>query len=418
MSAFPNNAKEERNASDNFGRVFVNQAKRSELRRRVAADEKEYDRYINQRPQGGSGILGGHRIENKNMAYEPDEFVILQTMETMDIDYNEARILLIMQNEERTNDGAVQRRRLLLSKVRERERKKREHREKRDREAKKRQEDEIQKKKDRARLKGLKNSERKRHQQQMEMQVSRMHANKRREARVKALDKSGGNNTNLRNCKLSVSKFSQRHTNNHHNNCDDYNNNNIFTAHQENNTNRKISSTAKNFSGREYWEARAMQLLEENQKLKHRNENLIKSIEILQLQSGHGIGNANPPSASSHQAFMGSEEWRHLLECDEITREATLQYLYNTAREAENGNTSFPTVSYAIACVRDTVNESIPASVQWNNTGNTSTANINVENPEMESSVDDNDCEREDEEMEERKPTPEELRALRLSRYS
>ena len=64
------------------------------------------------------------------------------------------------------------------------------------------------------------------------------------------------------------------------------------------------------------------------------------------------------------------------------------------------------------------MNESISASVQWNNTGNTSTANINVENPEMESSVDDNDCEQEDEEMEERKPTPEELRALRLSRYS
>ena len=32
-----------------------------------------------------------------------------------------------------------------------------------------------------------------------------------------------------------------------------------------------------------------MQLLEENQKLKHRNENLIKSIEILQLQVGMAL---------------------------------------------------------------------------------------------------------------------------------
>ena len=140
MASFPNNDQNgnddqqntNRNNNNNrkFGQVFVNQARRNKLQQGVAADEEQYNRYISQRPQGGSGVLGGRRIENNpNMDYVPDNMAILQAMETMDIDYDEARLLLIMQNEERNvvgnlGGGAEQRRRLLSAKVREREKKK------------------------------------------------------------------------------------------------------------------------------------------------------------------------------------------------------------------------------------------------------------------------------------------------------
>ena len=58
-------------------------------------------------------------------------------------------------------------------------------REERERKAKKKEEDEIQRKKDRARLKGLQNTERKRQQKQREKQISRIDGDKRREARLK-----------------------------------------------------------------------------------------------------------------------------------------------------------------------------------------------------------------------------------------
>ena len=159
MSAFPNNNDQNGGNNNNpnknnlnFGKVFVNQARRNELQKRVRADEEEYNRYMSQRPEGGSGVLGGQMIENQNVGYTPDEMEVLRTMENMDIDYNQAKKLLIIQNEEsnlanKTSGGAEQRRRLMLTKVRERERKREELREERTRKAKKKEEDKIQKKK-------------------------------------------------------------------------------------------------------------------------------------------------------------------------------------------------------------------------------------------------------------------------------
>ena len=83
MASFPNNDQNgnddqqntNRNNNNNrkFGQVFVNQARRNKLQQGVAADEEQYNRYISQRPQGGSGVLGGRRIENNpNTDYVPD----------------------------------------------------------------------------------------------------------------------------------------------------------------------------------------------------------------------------------------------------------------------------------------------------------------------------------------------------------
>ena len=166
-----------------------------------------------------------------------------------------------------------------------------------------------------------------------------------------------------------------------------------------------------------------MELLEENQKLKHQNDILRKNIDVLKLQGGHGIKvekSANSPIR--HQIFIGSEEWQQLLQCDEITREMALQYLFNTAKDAEDGNSDFPTISYAIACVKDMMNESIVGTnMKQRNGGNISPIGMNVNNPEMESfihEVDENESEDEKDMDVEQKPTPEELRALRLNRYS
>ena len=436
MASFPNNDQNgnddqqntNRNNNNNrkFGQVFVNQARRNKLQQGVAADEEQYNRYISQRPQGGSGVLGGRRIENNpNMDYVPDNMAILQAMETMDIDYDEARLLLIMQNEERNvvgnlGGGAEQRRRLLSAKVREREKKKRELREKRIRDAKKKKEDEIQRKKDRARLKGLQNTERKRQQKQWEKQISRSTADKRREARLKTLDKSGSNGNLTKN---KVSTQISRTFNNYNNNSNNNNNNNNNSRH----SNKKVTAKESS-SSNEYWKARAMELVQENQKLQHQNKNMKKNIDILKLQSGQGIiDNANTINSTSHQIHISSEEWYQLLQCDEITREMALQYLFNATEEAEAGNTNYPTISYAITCVKDMINESTYVQDQNdNNVGNMSNVNMNVDNPEMtslfgkyENNEEDDEEEEEEQDVDmEQKPTPEELRALRLNRYS
>jgi hypothetical protein len=426
MSAFPNNDQNGGNNKDpnknnhNFGKVFVNQARRNELQKGVAADEEEYNRYRNQRPEGGSGVLGGQMIENQNMRYKPDDMVIFQTMQTMDIDYDEAYTLLVMQNEERTNKttGVEQRRRLLSKKARERERKKIEQREERNRKAKKMEEDEIQRKKDRARLKGLENAQRKRQQKQMEKQISRIHGDKRREARLKTLDKSGSNKKLKKsNISLQVSRDSKKNDTSYGDRSD---NNNFDNNYKDSHS--KKNSVAKQSSSGEYWERRAMELLDENQKLKHQNDILRNDMAVLKLQSGHDANNANSPNSPSHQIFIGSEEWRQLIQCDEITREATLQYLCNVAKEAEDGNADFPSISYAIACVKDMMNENIDnIGTERNNIQNLSLLGMNdVNNPETESFINVDKNENEDgEDLEmEQKPTPEELRALRLSRYT
>ena len=101
--------------------------------------------------------------------------------------------------------------------------------------------------------------------------------------------------------------------------------------------------------------------------------------------------------------------------------------MFNTAKDAEDGNSDFPTISYAIACVKDMMNESIVGTdMKQRNGGNISQIGMNVNNPEMESFihevVDENESEDEEDMDVEQKPTPEELRALRLNaianRYS
>ena len=104
-----------------------------------------------------------------------------------------------------------------------------------------------------------------------------------------------------------------------------------------------------------------------------------------------------------------------------------LQYLFNATEEAEAGNTNYPTISYAITCVKDMINESTYVQDQNdNNVGNMSNVNMNVDNPEMtslfgkyENNEEDDEEEEEEQDVDmEQKPTPEELRALRLNRYS
>ena len=430
MSAFPNNNDQNGGNNNNpnknnlnFGKVFVNQARRNELQKRVRADEEEYNRYMSQRPEGGSGVLGGQMIENQNVGYTPDEMEVLRTMENMDIDYNQAKKLLIIQNEEsnlanKTSGGAEQRRRLMLTKVRERERKREELREERTRKAKKKEEDKIQKKKDLARLKGLKNAEREWQRKEMEKQISRNHADQRREARLKTLDRS---NSNKKLKKSNMSPHVSQNYNRNDTSNDDMSNNNNFDNNYKCSHSKK-NSVAKQSSSGEYWKRRAMQLVGENHRLKHQNDMLRKDMAVLKQQSGHHVDNAHLSNNSRHQIFIGSEEWHQLIQCDEISREATLQYLCNAAKEAEDGNGDFPSISYAIACVKDMMNESIAnIGTERNDIQNVSLIGMNdVNNPEMESFINVDKNENEDgEDLEmEQKPTSEELRALRLSRFT
>eukprot|EP00942_MAST-04A_sp_MAST-4A-sp1_P001233 g1233.t1 len=353
-----NNNNNKRNENPTFGRVYVNHAKRSALQKNVAADEEEYNKYISQRPHGGSGVLGGRRMETNNSMYEPDQMAIMETMEKMDVAYDEARTALISdfeENKSAQHASVNQRRKLLFRKVREREKQTKDIREKREQAAKRVEEEKIRVKKARARLQALKNDQRVKLQREEQLRVSQMNRKERLGKRIKNLDQSGSN----RKFKVSRNSYS-------------------------NNNKKELEAATKTSSSA--WERRAMELIEENLKLKARNETLAKEINILGTQH-----QTSPTPVMNHQIYVSSEEWFSLLDCEEGVRTAALEYLSNETQRAESGDCAFPTISYAIGAVKDSMQN-----------GNRKELNGN----------------RLDHEEEERKPTQEELRKLRLSRYN
>jgi hypothetical protein len=97
-----NSQKVESNSSSPY-QMSVNTKKNQILQRQIAADEEQYIKMKSVRPQGGSGVVGGGKMlsspvhQSQVVEYVLSNEKIMETMQLLDIGWEEAKQLLILQ---------------------------------------------------------------------------------------------------------------------------------------------------------------------------------------------------------------------------------------------------------------------------------------------------------------------------------
>ena len=357
-----------------MGRV-VNPRRRREV---LAAQEKErrhFEKLKAQRPTGGSGTLGG-AIQEDGDTYEPTETEIIMKMEYCDLDYDDARRLLVIEYEDRNPGRVVQHKtpplnRARRKEIRRRKMEKEKRREDRERAEKEQEEAALREKKVAARAQAVKNEKAKQLEVGRQQQVSKQHAVERRKARISRFDLRKESN-------LQVGEPVQR------------------ADHAG-----AVASLPSSMQKEKYYENRTMELtsevlaLKESVSLLKRELNAkqrdqaavplqkppapkritteelakssgctvdtVRSMDYFGTRPSHlrpqapSASNNNVSSTSyGHEPPISSKDWAALLECSEPTRAMALKYLAMNTKSAEEGMGEFPSVEYAIAFVRDT----------------------------------------------------------------
>lgn len=347
-----------------MGRV-VNPRRRQEV---LAVQEKErrnFEKLMARRPKGGSGVLGGAVRENADM-HEPTEIEIITKMEDCDLDYVDARRLLLIEWEDRNPGRMVQHKTSPLNRMRRKEMEKRNRREERERAEKEKEEAALRSKKLAARAQAVKNEKAKQQEVGRQQQVSRQHAVERRKARITRLD-------HRKERDLQVGEPVQRE------------------VHVD-----AFASLPLSMQKEKYYENRTMELKSEVLALKNSvsllkrelnakqlgraaapiqdppapkritTEELAKSsgctVDTVRSMDYFGTRASSPNyatgnvSSTSHrrEPAISSKDWAALLACPEPSRVMALEYLAMNTKSAEEGMGEFPSVEYAIAFVLDT----------------------------------------------------------------